>query len=147
MIGLYRDRRKKRDVLDTAQAGIRIMNAGLMNQRTCGEPPQLGSVAFTATRTQLGGTGNPYIARLQWNRAADESAGEKDVERYAVYRRHADSLAFGEPFASVAAGQTSYRFEDSNVSSGDRWVYALSAQDCSLLNSPLVQAAGTITIP
>jgi hypothetical protein len=147
MIGLYRDRRKKRDVLDTAQAGIRIMNAGLMNRRTCGEPPQLGSVSFSATRTQPGGGTNSYVVRLAWSRATDESAGEKDVERYAIYRRHADSLAFTEPFASVAAGQPAYAFDDSNVQSGDRWIYALSAQDCSLLNSTLQQAPGTINIP
>jgi hypothetical protein len=146
MIGLYRDRRKKRDVLDTAQAGIRIMNAGLMRRSTCGDAPKLSAAYFTATRTQPGGGASPYVVRLEWSKAVDESTGEKDVERYAIYRR-TPAGTFGEPFASVAAGQPAYLFDDSNVKSGDNWIYGLSAQDCSLLNSTVQQAPGTITIP
>jgi prepilin-type N-terminal cleavage/methylation domain-containing protein len=147
MIGLYRDSRKQKDLLDTAQGGIRIMNAGLMNRKTCGEAPLLGSANFVATRVRLGGNGSPYVSRLTWVKAGDEAGGEKDVERYALYRRPAGAAAFGEPFASVAAGDNSYTFDDSDVKSGESWQYAVSAQDCSLLNSPLGVAATTIIIP
>jgi prepilin-type N-terminal cleavage/methylation domain-containing protein len=147
MIGLYRDLRRKKDLLDTAQSGIRIMNAGLMNRKTCGDPPLTGSPNFVAKRVQLNGGDGPYVTRLTWVRSGDEAAGEKDVERYALYRKLAGATAFTEPFASEVAGSATYSFDDSDVRSGESWQYAISAQDCSLQNATLTVAAATITIP
>ena len=79
------------------ERSIRIANSGLNGVTTCGEAP-LAVAAVTPT-LQAG----PSV-RLTWNASSDETASEKDVERYAVYRRLQADAAFGEPIAGVAAG-------------------------------------------
>ena len=68
------------------------------------------------------------------------------MEQYAIFRKLPAAAAFDEPFASIAGGLASYTFVDSNVNSGDQWIYGVAAMDCS----PALSAASvtsTITIP
>jgi hypothetical protein len=133
---------KTGDVTRRLQTTIRILNAGLINRTTCGDPP-LG-VSVTATPSALGAT-SPYVT-VQWGASTDEAGGEKDVERYALYRRPDSVAAFGEPFSSIPAGSATYSFTDNNVLSGDHWIYGVSAQDCTPANSPIA-TTGTIIVP
>ncbi len=120
-----------------ADASIRLLNAGLLNHATCGDPP-----VFSQTVAAVASTGQVL---LSWNRAVDESGGEKDVEKYVIYRRLIAG-AFADPLASIPAGQASYSFTDTQVSSGNQWVYAVSAEDCGGQFSPLA-VSNQVTVP
>lgn len=136
----YLDSKGERSVR-TVESTVRLMNAGLLQRMTCGEPP-LG-LAASGAPVVVGGV---PAARITWGQSLDEAAGERDVERYAVYRRAPASLEFGEPIASMPAGQTSYEYVDTTVRPGDRWVYGVAALDCTPRSSP-VTSTGTVTIP
>ncbi len=128
----------------TTQATIHLMNAELIHQSTCGSAPL--PVAPTATVTAAGG-GNPSaFVTITWSPSVDDGAGEKDVERYALYRRLAAVSSFDEPFASVPAGSGSYSFKDFDITTGQQWIYGVAAQDCT----PTLSSIGStsqVTIP
>jgi prepilin-type N-terminal cleavage/methylation domain-containing protein len=137
LTGVYSDRSGKK-VANAIETGIRIMNAGLLHYSTCGDPPIFGSAV-----TAVGSNGNAPKVVVSWNSSVDQSAGEKDVEQYSIYRRKDTDPAFGEPLTSIPSGSASYAFTDTQVASGDRWVYGVSARDCggqssALVSSPLV---------
>jgi hypothetical protein len=106
-----------------------------------------GSCGTAPAMTLLGGAGGPALREvtLTWSPSADENGGERDVERYVVYRRSVGVGGFGSPIASVPAGVTSYTFVDRNLKSGDSWIYGLLAQDCAGANSGL--STVTVIVP
>lgn len=124
----------------TADAGIRLLNAGLLNHATCGDPPvfnqAVGRVYQAAPNKQV---------ILSWSAALDEAGGEKDVEKYVIYRR-APAASYGEPLASVPAGHSTYQFSDTQIASNDHWIYAVAAVDCGGQASPESESA-QIDIP
>jgi len=137
LTSLYRDPRTNKDILRRMTTTIRLMNAGLIQHTTCGNAPL--SVAPTATVMVANGSTilSTYV-RISWTPSVDEATGEKDVERYALYRRLSSVSTFDEPFASVAAGGVStYTFNDTDVTSGQTWVYGVTALDCTPLASPM----------
>ncbi|HEY7237116.1 MAG TPA: prepilin-type N-terminal cleavage/methylation domain-containing protein [Gemmatimonadaceae bacterium] len=138
---IYHDARNG-DATRRLERTIRIMNAGLNNTTTCGDAP-LG-VAPTALVAII--AGGPPVVIINWTRSLDEVTGEKDVERYALYKRSASQTTFSEPFSSVPAGTASYMFTDTDVHSGEQWVYGVTAIDCTPTSSS-VTATGIITIP
>jgi type II secretory pathway component PulJ len=119
---------------------IRLPNAGLANRKSCGDPP-LSMSAPVATRIVVAGV--PTV-QLTWAPAVDETSGEKDVERYAVWRRLAASPDWGDPLVSIPAGSPSYSWTDGSVSIGTTYVYAVAAQDCSPALSPQA-ISGSVT--
>jgi prepilin-type N-terminal cleavage/methylation domain-containing protein len=121
---------------------IRIMNAGLNDRTTCGDAP-LGVVPTALVATISGG---PPVVIINWSRSVDEVSGERDVERYALYKRFNTSLTFSEPFASVPAGTATYMFTDTDVHSGERWVYGVTAIDCTPTSSSIA-ATAPVAIP
>lgn len=120
-----------------ADTSIRLLNAGLLNHATCGDPPVFGQ-GVTAVAL-------PGKVLISFNRAMDESGGEKDVEKYVIYRR-TPAAAFADPLASIPAGQPSYTFTDSQVSSGNQWVYGVVAEDCGGQFSA-VASSGQVNVP
>jgi hypothetical protein len=125
----------------TVEGYIRLLNSGLVNFSSCGEPP-LG--------TNLGAalvwvSGSPQV-RLTWAPSVDDGAGENDVERYALFRRAAGAVDWGEPFASIPAGLATYALMDSDVQSGQQWEYGVMSQDCTPSSSGIT-AIGPVTIP
>ena len=122
---------------------IRLMNAGLVRRATCGEAP-LGPTPTASAAVNADGV--PY-ATITFAKSGDEGAGEKDVERYALYRRlNGESTVGAEPFASIPAGNATYTFTDTDVLSGQQWVYGVAAQDCTPSISGVGYAA-SVTIP
>jgi prepilin-type N-terminal cleavage/methylation domain-containing protein len=130
------------DITRNIQTTIRLLNAGLVHNTTCGTPP-LG-VTVSATTSALGAP-SPFVT-LSWSHSVDDGGGEKDVERYALYRRPDSVATFDQPFASIPAGSSSYTFTDTNVQSGDRWVYGVAAVDCTPSASP-IGLTGTVIVP
>ncbi|MEO6778715.1 MAG: prepilin-type N-terminal cleavage/methylation domain-containing protein [Gemmatimonadaceae bacterium] len=121
-----------------ADASVRLLNAGLLNHPTCGDAP-----VFSQSLAAVASTGKVVLA---WNRAVDEGGGEKDVEKYVIYRRAATAGSFADPLAAIPAGHTSYSFTDTQVSSGDSWVYGVAAEDCGGQFSPL-SISSQVTVP
>lgn len=142
----YYDPRAQKNVERTLELRVKLMNAGLIRYSTCGNPPL--SVAATATAVAANGTTvlTPYV-RIRWTPSIDERTGERDVERYAIYRRLSSVVNFDEPFASIpASGDTAYFFNDMDVIPGQSWVYGIAAQDCTPLLSSAGQT-GAVTVP
>jgi prepilin-type N-terminal cleavage/methylation domain-containing protein len=119
---------------------IRFPNAGLAVRKTCGDAPYLG-VGLAAVPTLV--DGNPAV-QLTWNPATDEAGGEKDVERYVIWRRVVGDPDWGTPYLSMPAGQVAYIYQDVDVTSGTSYQYALAAQDCTPLTSALAQSAAVL---
>ncbi|MGZ8470226.1 MAG: hypothetical protein ACXW61_11615 [Gemmatirosa sp.] len=141
LVGRSVERRTGRQTLDTVQTSVRLANAGLLRRKTCGEAPLAGSPAFIAWRQWNNGV--PEV-RLAWAAMPDETGGERDIERYAIYRRRSSELGFGEPLVSVAAGQSAYVYLDTQVEPAETYVYGVAAQDCTPQNSPVVQASPVV---
>lgn len=95
----------------------------------CGMAP---AGAAVSAQSQQGGQ-----VTLSWSPSADDTGGQRNVERYIIYRRANNASVFGEPYASVAAGASTYTYIDRGVSSGQNWVYGLVAQNCGGVNSTL----------
>jgi prepilin-type N-terminal cleavage/methylation domain-containing protein len=104
---------------------IRMPNAGQMQLRTCGEPPLFNETVDAAQA--------PAEARIDvsWTRSVDETSGEQDVVRYAIFRRSGGVADWGEPLFSVPAGNAGYSFSDPAVVPGESYQYAVAAQDCT----------------
>ena len=135
--GQFKDRKgvlNKRPV----ETGVRIMNAGLLHFHTCGDPP-LSPAAVLAVASN-----NPSTkVVITWSSSVDQSSGEKDVEQYSIYRRSAASPLFTEPMASIPGGTPTFSFTDTQVQTGDQFVYGIAAVDCggqssAVVNAPLV---------
>jgi prepilin-type N-terminal cleavage/methylation domain-containing protein len=132
---------RKGDVLRKMETTIRVVNSGLNRQTTCGELP-LGVLPSVSAANV---SGVPSVT-ITWNKSGDEGAGEKDVERYAIYKRSVAFADFGEPFAGVPAGSASYSFVDTDVHSGDMLIYGVAALDCTP-NSSNIGSTLVITVP
>ena len=135
LTGLFVDRAGKKNA-KAIETGIRIMNSGLLHFKACGEPPIFSSV-ISAVASIVPST----KVVISWSSSIDQSAGEKDVEQYSIYRRKDTDPGFTEPFASVPSGSPTYSFTDTQVASGERWVYGVAARDCGDQSSALLSSA------
>jgi hypothetical protein len=120
-----------------ADASVRLLNAGLLNLATCGEPPVFGQTVAAAVA--------PGKVVLSWNAATDETGGEKDVEKYVIYRRTVTG-AFADPLVAIPAGLSSYSFTDTQVLTGEHWVYGVAAEDCGGQFSS-ISSSSQVTVP
>jgi hypothetical protein len=123
------------------ETGVRIMNAGLLHFHTCGDPP-----IFTSAVVATPQTVPTTRVVITWASSVDQSAGEKDVEQYSIYRRSNSTLLFSEPIASIPSGSPNYSFTDTQVTSGDQLVYGIAAVDCGGQSSA-VSSAPLVIVP
>ncbi|MEO7456346.1 MAG: prepilin-type N-terminal cleavage/methylation domain-containing protein [Gemmatimonadaceae bacterium] len=139
-----RDPRTGRDALRTVETLVRMMNAGLLDRTSCGQPPY--AVTTPAVTPSAAGAAIPSVA-IAWTRSSDDGGGERDIERYAIFRRPAAASVFGDPISSIPASMAgNYSFTDLGVVSGQSYVYGIAAQDCTPLLSA-VTASAQVTIP
>jgi type II secretory pathway pseudopilin PulG len=141
MTAMYRDRNGVQ-IIRRIDMTIQLMNAGLIHRNSCGEAP-LGVIPSAAVGTDAG-TGDAVVT-VTWAKSGDEGAGEKDVERYSIFKRLTTG-AFGEPLASIPAGSASYTFNDMAIEPGESYVYGVTAQDCTPSVSSM-SSSGSVTIP
>ena len=141
MTAMYKDRNGVQ-IIRRIDMTMQLMNAGLIRRSSCGESP-LGTSPSAAVLTDAE-TGNP-IVQITWAKSGDEGAGEKDVERYAIFKRPAVG-GFGEPIASIPAGSDTYTFTDREVTPGEQLIYGVTAQDCTPSVSPM-SSSSIVTIP
>ena len=139
-----RDPRTGTDALRGVETLVRLMNAGLMTRASCGQLPYPGGTP-TVTPSAAGAL-VPSVT-VTWSRSSDDGAGEKDIERYAILRRLQSQTQFGDPISSIPASQSAiYSFTDTNVQSGQTYVYGISAQDCTPALSS-VTSSPAVTVP
>jgi hypothetical protein len=141
MTAMYRDRNGVQ-IIRRIDMTIQLMNAGLIHANSCGEAPLGPSPSATLGSDAV--TGEPIVT-ITWSKSGDEGAGEKDVERYAIFKRLTTG-GFGEPIASIPAGAASYSFTDHNLNPGDALIYGVTAQDCTPAVSPM-NTTGQVVIP
>jgi prepilin-type N-terminal cleavage/methylation domain-containing protein len=122
---------------------IRLPNAGLSNARTCGDAP-IFTASVSITTTVL--PDSTRSVRLNFARSIDETSGERDVERYVIFRRFGSETDYGDPLATIPGGDTAYVYTDATVIKDSTYRYAVSAQDCTPTLSSLQQTS-TVTIP
>ncbi|MEO7103888.1 MAG: prepilin-type N-terminal cleavage/methylation domain-containing protein [Gemmatimonadaceae bacterium] len=123
--------------VQVADASVRLLNAGLLNLATCGEAPVFGQSVSAAVSTGK--------VVLSWNPASDETGGEKDIEKYVIYRKTVAGV-FADPLAAIPAGLSSYSFTDTQVLSGEKWIYGVAAEDCGGQFSTVSQTS-QVTVP
>jgi prepilin-type N-terminal cleavage/methylation domain-containing protein len=137
------DRRNAQERIYTVARTISLPNAGKTARKTCGDEPLNTGMNFTAAADTL--NGGP-IVRLSWQRSVDESAGERDVNRYLLWRSTTLPVGTGDPFQNIPAGAAPpYIFVDGGVTAGTTYYYAISAQDCTPSFS--TQLTRTINVP
>lgn len=123
---------------------IRLPNVGLADTKTCGDAP-----IFSATINIATGIASDSVtryARLTFQRSVDEASGERDVERYVIFRRFGSASDWGDPFVTIPAGDTLYVYNDLTVIEDSTYRFAVAAQDCTPSLSPL-RTTSTVTIP
>lgn len=118
---------------------IRMPNAGMAVRSICGDDPQ-GSGIGAQVVSMPDGT---RVVAISWGPSVDETAGERDVLRYIVWRRTDGAADWGDPLLSIPAGLGAYSYVDQSVLSGHSYQYALAAQDCTPSRSPL-QVSATV---
>lgn len=114
-------------------------NIGLSQRNSCGDIP-LNPGTPTATVVLDSLTLATERVRITFNKSNDETSGEKDVERYAVFRRLVGD-AWEEPIAVVGKSGGPYLFEDFDIQFGNSYQYGVAAQDCSPANSTILGSA------
>jgi prepilin-type N-terminal cleavage/methylation domain-containing protein len=138
-----RDPRTGKDALRTQEVLVRLMNAGLLTQTSCGQPP-LATPAPTVVSSAPGATVKSVT--VTWGPSGDDGGGEKDIERYAIFRRLSSTTVFGDPISSIPAGQhASYSYVDSGVLATQTYIYGVAAQDCTP-NLSAVTASPAVTV-
>lgn len=119
------------------QSRTRMMNMGLVGRRTCGDVP-LDPGGVNAVYMNIAGV--PRV-RVTWTPSIDENAGEKDVERYVIYR---DTLLAGYTTPMDLVGRGVIQYEDFVLPApGTSVRYGVAAQDCSptegnIMSAPIV---------
>jgi len=144
LLAVSRDQRAttaNKDNLRVVESMVRLYNSGLLDRTSCGQPP-LG--VSTPTVALTGGV--TKTVNVSWTKSSDDGGGEKDVVRYAIFRRIAGTATFGDPISSIPSGRASYTFNDTQVTSGNSYEYGIAAQDCTP-NLSGVSASAPITIP
>ncbi|MCC6931263.1 MAG: hypothetical protein IT359_19900 [Gemmatimonadaceae bacterium] len=117
-----------------------LANIGLAQRSSCGDVP-LNPGAPTVALVTVSG-----VTRVQvtFTASSDESSGERDVERYVLYRRIVGN-PWDEPIDQVGGSKSaSYMWEDFDIQPGVTFQYGVAAQDCSPANSSM-RMSSTIT--
>lgn len=127
-----------------------LINMTMLNRPSCGlAPSPVSAFAFLVNVS-----GNPDHMHLVWTRATDDGAGERDVERYLIFRA-LNGAPYGEPLDEVAStnGAGGYAWDDYDVKrntpsypGSNTFSYAIVVQDCQpQVSTPA--ATNVVTVP
>jgi prepilin-type N-terminal cleavage/methylation domain-containing protein len=108
---------------------IALPNVGVKKLKSCGSAPLFGQPVTANLQTATGGV---RWIEVSWPASVDDLAGEEDVIRYVIWRRSGGAGPWGDPRASIPAGQgATYVYPDRDIVSGASYQYAVAAQDCT----------------
>jgi hypothetical protein len=117
----------------TVSSQTSLANIGLSMRASCGDQP-LNPGAPSVAMVNVGGVDR---VQMTFSASLDEASGEKDVERYVIYRRIVGN-AWDEPIDQVGGSKSAnYMWEDFDIQSGVSFEYGVAAQDCSPANSSM----------
>ena len=140
-----RDPRTGQDALRTVETLVRLMNSGLLSRSSCGQPPY-APTNVVATSSAAGAAVKSVV--VTWTASVDDAGGERDIERYAIFRRLATQTVFGDPISSIPGAKTAtYSYSDLGVVANGQYIYGVAAQDCSPALSPATAAAAVTVLP
>ena len=124
--------RKYRSVVMTSKIRPRNVGTSGVNLHACGDPPP--------APTGLSGVDKPGDAgesiMLTFTKSTDETAGERDVEQYTVYRHEEGQVQWTCINAISPTGATTYTFYDDTHTpgggpvTGTPYYYMVTAWDC-----------------
>ncbi|MCC6318946.1 MAG: hypothetical protein IT361_14805 [Gemmatimonadaceae bacterium] len=117
-----------------------LANIGLSQRNACGDVPLNPSIPTASVVVVTPGVTDHVT--LTFNASGDEASGEKDVERYAIFRRKVGD-PWDEPVAVVGKAGGPYTWDDFDIQVGDTFQYGVAAQDCSPANSTIM-TSGTV---
>lgn len=118
-----------------------MANIGLAQRNSCGDIPLNPGVPTATLVTDVFGTTTKVT--ISFGASGDEASGEKDVERYAVFRRLVGD-PWDEPVAVVGKAGGPYTYDDFDIQIGNTYQYGVAAQDCSPANSSIVGTANVL---
>ena len=140
-----RDPKTGQDNYRTVETLVRMMNSGLVDRLSCGLPPYAPSNVVATSSPAASVT--KYVT-LTWTASSDDSGGETDIERYAIFRRLSAASAFGDPVSSIPGSKrATYTYTDYQVVAGNTYVYGVAAQDCSPALSAAVSGLAVTVLP
>lgn len=140
-----KDPRTGVDALRTVETVVRIMNAGLLDRTSCGQPPYPTPAPVVVS--SLAGALTKFV-KITWTASSDDAGGEKDIERYAVFRRLSSATVFGDPISSIpSSGASTYTFTDYGVTASQTYIYGIAAQDCTPNLSPVSASLAVTVLP
>jgi hypothetical protein len=141
-----KDAKTGKDALRSVEIQVRLMNSGLLRYNSCGLEPLPVSAPSVTSNPPNPPTGI-YSVTVTWNPAPDDNqSGEKDIERYAIFRRRDTDAQFGDPISSVMALQSSYTWIDTAVIPGATYVYGIAPQDCTPRMAKTVYPSASVTV-
>lgn len=133
------------DALRTVETLVRLMNAGLLTRKSCGQPPFPTPVP-TVMSSSAGAS--PKSVQITWGKSSDDGGNEKDIERYAIFRKLSGATSFGDPISSIpSAMAATYTYTDIGLIAGQTYVYGIAAQDCTPLLSSVTSSLAVTVIP
>ena len=133
------------DALRTVETLVRLMNAGLLTRKSCGQPPFPTPVP-TVISSSAGAS--PKSVQITWGKSSDDGGNEKDIERYAIFRKLSGATSFGDPISSIPSALAStYTYTDIGLIAGQTYVYGIAAQDCTPLLSSVTSSLAVTVIP
>jgi hypothetical protein len=122
---------------------VNLPNAGKEVKKTCGDEPILQAGVNFVAKDTADASGTQSVI-LRWNASVDEASGEKDVNRYVMWRSTTPFAmgGYGDPYLSVPSGNPNYEYIDGAVLPLTTYYYALAAQDCT----PTLSSMRTVTV-
>lgn len=134
------------------RASTTLINVTALRRSACGTAPESTAPAVLLVLVN----GQPDHVRVSWTSVTDDGTGERDVDRYLIYRSE-NGAAFGEPredVASVNRAAYTYTFDDYDVRraatpgnpTSNAFRYAVTAQDCQPQVAPMAPTS-PLTVP
>jgi len=127
-----------------------LINMTMLNRPSCGLSPS----PVVAGAFLVNVSGQPDHIHVLWTRATDDGSGERDIDRYLIFRS-VDGVAYGDPLDEIAStnGAGAYAWDDYDVKrnapsypGSNTFAYAIVVQDCQpQVSTPA--ATSTITVP
>jgi prepilin-type N-terminal cleavage/methylation domain-containing protein len=113
-----------------------LPNIGMRQLQTCGNKPLPPSAPIATVVS-------PGVVKVTWTSSPDETAGERDVMRYAVTRMASFAPGVWQNVASIPAGGV-YNFTDTGLNTTVTYYYAVAAQDCTPAFSVSASSGGVL---
>jgi hypothetical protein len=127
----YNLQNKATTIVRSVTSQTSLANIGLAQRNSCGDTPLNPGTPIASVIL-----GPPDKVQLTWTASADEAAGEKDVERYAIYRRLVGA-GWDAPIDAIGKSGANYTWDDFDIHPGLSYEYGIVAQDCSPANSAM----------